>query len=483
MTNIELITLCGDKSLIRNHLPEKLSTDAVTRIMQEETKAQLSSFGLFDRSSPNYSTYYPEVTANDLNPTDAEFIFPVYRLLSAVVINPKTQAIDFTDESVLKASMPLLVGASVMIDHEMISGNIQGVIKEVYWQNSYTTNDGVKVPAGINGVLMIDGKSNPRIARLINMNPPALHSSSVTVQFAWGKSHPELENDDFMAKLGTYDKKGKLISKKVNQILMYYENSLVPHGADPFAKKVEKGQIVLAKQAAQLYKMSFSDTVGNSFFTQRQGEVMPINCGRLSFSDLEGIDNTINNNINPIDMEFTEFITSLGLDATQIADEAALIAHLSAQLAEVVTLQASLTEKDASIATLTGTVTERDATIVNLTAERDNALIFKTVAEAAHLETRTEAKKFYNLLKGDKVDAAIIASLDNGDISAVTAQLKDYQEQYEAQVPLTCQDCHSANVSRASSQASGSDPASKKDYRETARNREILERTEKFVKI
>jgi len=483
MTNIELITLCGDKSLIRSHLPEKLSMDAVNRIMQEETKAQLSSFGLFDYSTPNYATYYPEVTADDLNPIESEFIYPVYRLLSAVVINPKSMAIDFTDESVLKASMHLLVGASVMIDHEAATGNIQGVIKEVYWQNAYTTTDGVKVPAGINGVLMIDGKSNPRISRLIMMNPPALHSSSVTVQYAWNKSHPDMENSDFMAKLGTYDKKGKLISKKVNQIMMYYENSLVPHGADPFAKKVEKGQIVLAKQAAQLYKMSFSDTVGNNFFTQRQGEIMPINYGRLSFSDLEGIDNTINNNINPIDMEFTEFITSLGLDATQIADEAALISHLSAQLGEVVTLQALVTKRDANIVTLTGTITERDATIVNLTSERDVALTFKAAAEAAHLETRTEAKKFYNLLKGDKVDAAIIASLDNGDISTVTAQLKDYQEQYEAQVPLTCQDCHSVNVSRASSQVSGSDPSSKKDYREIARNREILERTEKFVKI
>lgn len=477
-TNIELITLCGDKSLIRNHLPDKLGVEAVDRIMKEETKAQLQSFGLFDNSSPNYSTYYPEVTANDLNPSDAEFIFPVYRLLSAVVIKPKSLAIDFTNEAVLKASIPLLVGASVMIDHEMISGNIQGVIKNAYWQDAYTTNDGVRVPGGINGVMMIDGKSNPRIARLINMNPPALHSSSVTVQFAWHKSHPKMSDQEFANQLGTVDKQGNRVMKVANNIMMYYENSLVPHGADPFAKKVENGQIVLAKQASQLYKMSFSDN--NPYYTQRQGEVLPINIGRFSFSDIEHNDTT-HNNINPETMEFTELITSLGLDATTIADESALLAHLSAQLSEVTTLKASITEKDGTIATLTAELEGKTATITSLTAERDAALLFKVQAEAATTSIRTEAKKFYNLLKGDKADTAIITSLDNGAIEAVTAQLADYKTQYEAQVPLTCQKCHSTDVTRASSAAGGGEGEGKVDYRDKIRNSARLKKTETFI--
>lgn len=107
---------------------------------------------------------------------------------------------DFSKNGVLKASMKLMLGQTVNCDHETSIGNAIGSVSQVMWQEGYTDGK-FKIPAGINGVLKIDGKSNPRIARGILMEPPSIHSNSVTVQFRWDKSHPELDNNEFWENL------------------------------------------------------------------------------------------------------------------------------------------------------------------------------------------------------------------------------------------------------------------------------------------
>lgn len=72
------------------------------------------------------------------------------------------------------------------------------------------------------------------------MDPPSIHSNSVSVRFIWDKSHPNLDEDEFWNKLGTYDEKGNLICRVVKEIVSYYETSLVSHGADPFAQKIDE---------------------------------------------------------------------------------------------------------------------------------------------------------------------------------------------------------------------------------------------------
>ena len=403
----EILTLTGSKALIRSNLPSKLGFDAVERIQKEETKETIGKFGLFDSSSPNYLTYYPDVTAEDLAPQDSEFIYPVFRLLSEVVIAPHQMAIDFTKNNALKNSMPLLLGQSVYVDHEMMTGNVMGVIKEVFWQEAYTTADGIKVPAGINAVLKLDGKSNPKIARGIMMDPPSIHSSSVTVKFRWEKSHPKMADNEFMNQLGTFAKDGNLVSKVVCQIMMYFENSIVPHGADPFAKKLQNGQIVLAKQARQMYDMSFSaNLTGKSEFFAKPGAYLTktastINQATFCFSDLVTElqnDNTNHNNLNTEDMKFEELIQSLGLSELNLADEAAFIAHVSQKLGEVVTLGTQVSEKTAEIGTLKATITTHEATISTLTAENTELKPFKERVKAVDTATRAEAARLYNIL-------------------------------------------------------------------------------------
>ena len=495
MTHTEILTLCGEKSIIRPNLPLKLGVEAVNRIMLEETHESIGKFGLFDSSSPNYTTYYPDVSAADLNPSDAEFIYPVYRLLSKVVIAPHNMAIDFTSGDVLKKSMPLLVGQSVMVDHEMQSGNILGVIQNTYWQEEYTTNDGVKVPAGINGILKIDGKANPRLARLIMMDPPALHSSSVTVKFGWEKSHKDVPDDQFMQKLGTFDDKGTLYSKKVSKIMMYYENSLVPHGADPFAKKVENGKIVLAKQAEKIYNMSFADDSifkKHDYFTAIGGKPSPISFATLSFSELatdHEDNNTIINKLNTEDMELSVLIAALKLDATVITDEASFTAHIQAQLDAVASLTAEKTTLAGEVTTLKETIIAKEGEVATLTAEkttlsteRDEAMKFKDKAIEVETGKRTEAKRLYNVIKADKADAAFLTSLDTMELSAVEVLMADYATQVETLMPLSCVKCGSKEVTRASGKVSTAS-ASSEDLRTTIQNKAVADATKAFAEM
>lgn len=131
----------------------------------------------------------------------------------------------------------MLLGQTVNCDHETNIGNAIGAVSQVMWQESY--KDGhFTIPAGINGILKIDGKANPRIARGILMEPPSIHSNSVTVQFKWDKSHPGMEDGEFYQKLGTYDSKGEMVRRIVTEVVRYLETSLVSHGADSFAQRL-----------------------------------------------------------------------------------------------------------------------------------------------------------------------------------------------------------------------------------------------------
>lgn len=452
---IELLDLNMGHSIIRGHKPANLPIEGIERVQHEAKKADLNSFGLFDTSTPNYYTYYPEVKPEDLNPQDAEFIYPVFRLLSSIVIYPTRLAIDFTEGNVLRNSMPLLKGQSLYVDHEMTTGNVMGSIMDVMWQEEYVT-DGVKVPAGINGLLMIDGKSNPRVARAIMMTPPAIHSSSVQIQFAWKPSHKFKDDKEFMAKLGTYDSKGTLIRKVVEEVLRYAENSLVPHGMDPFAKKLSNGKIVLAKSANKIYSMQFSEKQieRNPFLSVTATPDHTVyQLAMMNFSEVINTNNSINTDqTQNANIMFEEMLAALGYTTEQFADTTALTAHLKASISEVDTLKEKVTTLEADAEAMVTTQTELTEQVSNLTGEnttlKEKVASLEDLAAGEITKFREEAKKFYTLVKGDKADAALLTSLEAMDIAGVKAFLSEYNTQYEQLVPLTCQDCHSTNVSR-----------------------------------
>lgn len=433
-------------SLILGHVPPVVDPAKLSSLINDNPTTEVESFGLWESSSPNYSTYYPEVTAEDLKPKDDEFIEPVFRLLSEVIVY-KGVPIDFTKKGVLKASMKKLLGQTVNIDHEVMVGNAIGAVSQVFWQDSYKTASGITVPAGINGKLKIDGKSNPRIARGIMMNPPSIHSNSVTVRYKWEPSHKFENKSDFYEKVGTYDKDGQLIRCVVTEVISYSETSLVSHGADPFAQKVEEnGQIVNPEYAVRTAAFSADKKLtGHVFYDLKEFE-----SGFMLDATIPESFN--NNNNNEIGMEelIKSLTTELGFKEGDLTQE-----NLGEKLIE------SFKNKETQIQTLTDNNSTLETDKENLTNSLSDLQGKYDTLEADSKEvdnvlklTREEATRLYQSVHGEEGTSGILQMIADADLKMATAFLKQYRKEAEDKFSASCKDCGSTNVSRVSASSS-----------------------------
>lgn len=416
--------------------------------VSQESVEKLGLFG----SDIDYNTYYPGLTKEDLTPNSEEFIEPVFRLLSSTIVSKNWNPTDFGQPGVLKASMKLLLGQTVNCDHSTDIGNAIGSVSQVMWQEAYKDGNFV-IPAGINGVLKIDGKANPRIARGILMDPPSIHSNSVTVQFKWDKSHPGMDDRDFWNKLGTYDEKGNMIRKVVTEVVRYLETSLVSHGADSFAQKIgEDGKIInpeFAKRTWTSFAEYQEDTKKAYYFTDFKDD----------FKSFQESNDTPENNINPLNtnkkestMTLAEFLESLyGDNMLSLAEGQEKTAEVALQMVKDLVhgkndLQAKVDNLTTEKNTLAEQVSNKEAEIANLTA-------MATVGKNHIASLRETTVANYKKLKGDAADETIITMLnaETTGLQTLVSLNKDYQAQLDEKFPLTCSHCGSHDVSRGSS--------------------------------
>ena len=416
--------------------------------VSQESVEKLGLFG----SDIDYNTYYPGLTKEDLTPNSDEFIEPVFRLLSSTIVSKNWNPTDFGQPGVLKASMKLLLGQTVNCDHSTDIGNAIGSVSQVMWQEAYKDGNFV-IPAGINGVLKIDGKANPRIARGILMDPPSIHSNSVTVQFKWDKSHPGMDDRDFWNKLGTYDEKGNMIRNVVTEVVRYLETSLVSHGADSFAQKIgEDGKIInpeFAKRTWTSFAEYHEDTKKAYYFTDFKDD----------YKSFQESNDTPENNINPLNtnkkestMTLAEFLESLyGDNMLSLAEGQEKTAEVALQMVKDLVhgkndLQAKVDNLTTEKNTLAEQVSNKEAEIANLTA-------MATVGKNHIASLRETTVANYKKLKGDAADETIITMLnaETTGLQTLISLNKDYQAQLDEKFPLTCSHCGSHDISRGSS--------------------------------
>lgn len=443
------IILSAGHSVIMPHKPGKLPINLISDKCMNDSGAELLNFGLFDYATPNYSTYYPDVTAEDLEPKEEEFILPVFRMLSEVIV-AKYAPIDFSQNGVLKKSMKMLLGQTVYIDHEVAVGNAIGAVAEVFWQESYKSKDGIKVPAGINAVLKIDGKSNPRIARGIMMKPPSIHSNSVTVRFKWEPSHEFDDVSEFYNKVGTYNKDGELIRLIVTEILAYHETSLVQHGADAFAQKVnEDGEINDPKYASRVYQFTQDKPVSGHINFDYKSETFSLSADKTSPVPTN---NNLNNNPKTsfsMDEIIKQLSTNLGFEDGVLTEE-----NLAEKVSEL------FTEKETAITNLNS---EKDRLEIensqlsddksNLESELQTAKGNNDSAEQILKNTKAEAVRLYKLAKGEDADETIVNLINNtSDLETVKSFLLQYQGETEEEFAGKCDECGSTKVTRMSAQ-------------------------------
>lgn len=448
--NIDICRLGVGHALILSNLPKAVQLAQLNKILQVESKADLVSFGLFESSSPNYTTYYPEVTAADLVPKEEEFINPVFRALSQVIVHKKFNPIDFSNGDVLNSSMNLLKGQTVNVDHETMTGNAIGAVSEVSWEDSYELG-GIRVPPGINTVLHIDGKSNPRIARGINANPPSIHSTSVTVEFEWEQSHTKLTRDEFFNKLGTFDEHGEMIRRVVTKVKRYHEISLVNHGADPYAQLIKKdGKINNPQYAHISYNNNSELSVGaSSFFMDFKNlwdsgvsDIVANSQGLPTIPDIPiiNIQNQENMKELVILLAATLKVPLAFTETGELTEEnsTALTDALSTVLSEAEAEKNAHAQTKAQLATANA----------NAGPELTELSQFK---QATITALRDKVINTYKLSVGTKVDPTLLESLAGmQDFNALTTMLKTYEASLEEKAPLKCTKCGSSSVSRAS---------------------------------
>ena len=407
----------------------------------------------------------------------------MFRLLSETIVSKNWNPTDFGQNGVLKASMKLLLGQTVNCDHETNIGNAIGAVSQVMWQESYKDGS-FTIPAGINGILKIDGKANPRIARGILMEPPSIHSNSVTVQFKWDKSHPGMEDGEFYQKLGTYDSKGEMVRRIVTEVVRYMETSLVSHGADSFAQKIgEDGKIInptFAKRTWSSYEEYRDDKSKQYFFTDYKTDFN-------SFQEKDNTpdsfnDNGTQENHNPnkenMNKELQEFLEKLfGDNMLSLAEGKEMTQE------EVIScIQSLVSSKNSLQTTVDNLTTEKSSLteqITNLNAEVANLKEMATVGKNHIASLRENAVTTYKKLMGDKADETIVTMLNAETTGIVTliSLTKDYQSRLEEKFPMVCASCGSHDVSRASSVAENENEG-KTDKSATASNSEAKSTSE-----
>lgn len=410
-----------ENAIVQNNAPKFITEHYSKGQDFQYSSDEIGRFGLFETSSPNYQNFYPDIKPEDLKPQEGDYIYPTYRALSEVIVRPQ-RPIDFSQNGVLKKAMNLLVGQAVYPNHEMIAGDELGVVMGVNWslEKKVKCKDGssLTVPAGINAILKIDGKSNPRIARSINMNPPAMHSVSVTVEFEWEKSHKDMPDEQFYDQLGQYDAKGELVRRVVTKVNRFHEISLVPHGADPFAKKLdENGNIVLPDYAKATYKFQDSFSEEESYLSS--GFISP-----KSYSAIDSFNSTPHdynnaNNVKPNKTEIMpEFLETLAKELGCQKDSEEFSTKAEAYLSE-------LKEKAALVETL-------ESEKKTLKSELESTKVTLSAKESElnnYLENlKSEVLKFANIVNNNNTPEATKEMISNADVKTSQTLLAQFQE-------------------------------------------------------
>lgn len=468
-------------TIMAGYIPEAVGAQTFSENYykwKNPTPDSIAQFGFWG-GDIDYNTYYPNLDKSELTPKDEEFIEPMFRLLSETIVSKNWNPTDFGQNGVLKASMKMLLGQTVNCDHETNIGNAIGAVSQVMWQESYKDGS-FTIPAGINGILKIDGKANPRIARGILMEPPSIHSNSVTVQFKWDKSHPQMEDNEFYQKLGTYDSKGVMVRRIVTEIVRYLETSLVSHGADSFAQKIgSDGKIInptFAKRTWASYEEYRDDKSKQYFFTDYKSDLTSYqekDDTQGSFNDNDAKDNQSNekNSMN----ELQKFLESLFRDNLLTLEEGKEM-NQETVVACIQSLVSSRNELQTSVDNLTTEKNSLTEQVTNLNAEVANLKEMATVGKNHIASLREDAVATYKKLMGDNADETIVTMLnaETTGITTLVSLTKDYQARLEEKFPLTCSKCGSKDVNRASS-VTEDDTQGKKttDGSDTTKNSEL----------
>lgn len=314
--------------------------------MSKNSKVVLQSFlRVDDKLKEQFKGFLATPTKTEADnsaftPKEEDYIRVPFRLLSAHIVGAGTwKATDFSDEAVLKASMPMLVGKPAYINHDIYNvENAIGIIESVEWSEKKTDEMGNTIPAGIDGVYRIDAVANLELARKVLGD--AIQGSSVTIDYEYMPSHEFEEEWKFESRIGEMID-GKMVCRKVTGILNYYESSLVGFPADPFAKKLDpegnpmnapkSGTYNFAEEKAESVKQGKYYIVEN-FGTEPEPDTQPKTETSESQLAIAGLQKELNDSMEvakAFQLQLAASSTTIEAQKTQIAELDSKIQELS----------------------------------------------------------------------------------------------------------------------------------------------------------
>ena len=378
-----------------------------------------SAFGFSDSNK-----FFPGIDVNaDVQPKPEDFIDAPFRLLSATMVAGGTwRATDFSKGTILKDSIDKLAGKPVYKDHNTDLDNWVGIVKVPKWTESFTDVKGNKIPAGIDALLSIDAKTNPKIARGVLSG--GIFSNSVTVDFNWVPSH-DIENQyEFDQKVGQIGEDGRMICREVVEILDYYESSLVWLGADPYAKLIDSQGSLVNPDLTNAYEVE-NENVRNGYSKEGKYSVsFSTTQGLISLSRLQATKN--NNNMEPI-LEALRLALGIGVE---VEVTPAMVATLSLT-----------TEPDAAIARKVNNF-ERLSKVALASADTDEVTPIVAAGEEAEV-SETISEELVALKKADlaklKASANTLESLKIGDAPVTQEALTSLQAEAGKVTSLTAE--------------------------------------------
>lgn len=239
---VEIMSLSADgvgANRGRVRLLANLEPDAIAPVDAEQLATRLKASGaaslFYDfAKAQSKSDNFNFERIDDVLPSDADYITVPFRAISQVYI--PGHCLDFSGDGVLEAAVPLLYGQTVYPNHELYDiNNALGSISASVWDADDAAGKGAP---GINVQYKIDALMNPRIARLLLMKPPAIHSTSLTLLFEFDFSHPNLVEEGRFWNLLGEEVEGSIVRLIVTRINECWEGSLVYMGADRKAKQI-----------------------------------------------------------------------------------------------------------------------------------------------------------------------------------------------------------------------------------------------------
>nr|BDD48164.1 hypothetical protein 8 [bacterium] len=339
-----------------------------------------------------------------------DFIEVTYRALSAATLADRP--IDFSNERVLKRAVRLLKGQTVFKDHDTSVDNWVGRVEKALWDNQTQG-----IPPGINAQLKLDAVKDPMTVRGVVQG--VIHSASVTVSFEWKPSHPKLMDEGtFFERMGE-EVDDELVRIIVTKIDKFLEISLVWQGADEFAKQIGAN----GKPVQQsIEPESLHDTGQLSLRTQdilsKEDDMNPMN---------KLLCETFGTEVNPDN--FKEVLNQY-----------------------VETEKTSITEKaDTQISKLVEQLNESNKNCSELEAKLKALEPQAQLGETYLEDERQEAIRLCKLVKGEKINEAILKTLENGELELVQAWKEEFRKEAETKFPNKCAKCGSTEIQRQSS--------------------------------